>query len=55
MKKLREMGVVEEVKGKGKGKYTFIFDSNYVKKVNEAGTNHQYHKTSSCRNICWNL
>ena len=55
MKKLREMGVVEEVKGKGKGKYTFIFDSNYVKKVNEVGTNHQYHKTSSCRNICWNL
>lgn len=35
MKKLREMGVVEEVKGKGKGKYTFIFDSNYVKKVKE--------------------
>lgn len=24
MKKLREIGVVEEVKGKGKGKYTFI-------------------------------
>ena len=40
MKKLRDMGVVEEVKGKGKGKYTFISDFNYVKKVNEAGTNH---------------
>lgn len=35
MKKLREMGVVEE----SKGKYTFISDSNYVKKVNEVGTN----------------
>lgn len=34
MKKLREIGVVEEVKGKGKGKYTFISDSNYTKKVN---------------------
>lgn len=36
------MGVVEEVKGKGKGKgkYTFISDSNYVKKVNKVGTNH---------------
>lgn len=33
MKKLREMGVVEE----SKGKYTFISDSNYVKKVNEVG------------------
>ena len=40
MKKLREMGVVEEVKGKGKGKYTFISDSNYVKKVNKVDTNH---------------
>ena len=40
MKKLKDMGVVEEVKGKGKGKYTFISDFNYVKKVNEAGTNH---------------
>ena len=28
MKKLREMGVVEE----SKGKYTFISDSNYVKR-----------------------
>jgi predicted transcriptional regulator len=35
MKKLREMGVVEE----SKGKYTFIYDSNYVKKVNEVGAN----------------
>jgi Fic family protein len=35
MKKLREMGVVEE----SKGKYTFISDSNYVKKVNEVGAN----------------
>lgn len=32
MKKLREIGVVEEVKGKGKGKYTFISDSNYTKR-----------------------
>ena len=32
MKKLREIGVVEEVKGKGKGKYTFIADSNYAKR-----------------------
>lgn len=40
MKKLREIGVVEEVKGKGKGKYTFISDFNYVKKVNEVSTNH---------------
>ena len=39
MNKLREIGVVEEVKGKGKGKYTFISDFNYVKKVNEVGTN----------------
>lgn len=36
MKKSREIGVVEEVKGK----YTFISDFNYVKKINEAGTNH---------------
>ena len=35
MKKLREIGVVEEIKGK----YTFIYDSNYVKKVNEVGAN----------------
>ena len=35
MKKLREMGVVEV----SKGKYTFISDSNYVKKVNEVGAN----------------
>lgn len=35
MKKLREMGVVEE----SKGKYTFISDFNYVKKVNEVGAN----------------
>lgn len=35
MKKLREMGVAEE----SKGKYTFISDSNYVKKVNEVGAN----------------
>ena len=35
MKKLREIGVVEEVKEKGKGKYTFISDFNYVKKVKE--------------------
>ena len=35
MKKLREMGVVEE----SKGKYTFIYDFNYVKKVNEVGAN----------------
>ena len=35
MKKLREMGVVEE----SKGKYTSISDSNYVKKVNEVGAN----------------
>ena len=35
MKKLREMGVVEE----SKGKYTFISDCNYVKKVNEVGAN----------------
>ena len=40
MKKLREIGVVEEVKGNGKGKYTFISDFNYVKKVNEAGAIH---------------
>ena len=40
MNKLREIGVVEEVKGKGKGKYTFISDFNYVKKVNEVSTNH---------------
>lgn len=32
MKKLREMGVVEVVKGKGKGKYTFISESNYDKR-----------------------
>ena len=31
MKKLREIGVVEEIKGKGKGKYTFISDFIYVK------------------------
>lgn len=36
MKKSREIGVVEEVKGK----YTFISDFNYVKKINEASTNH---------------
>lgn len=30
MKKLREIGVVKEVKGKSKGKYTFISDFNYV-------------------------
>lgn len=34
MKKLREIGVVEEVKGKGKGKYTFISEFNYTKNVN---------------------
>ena len=38
MKKLRETGVVEEVKGKGKGKgkgkYTFISEFNYTKNVN---------------------
>ena len=38
MKKLREIGVVEEIKGKGN--YTFISASNYIKKVNEIGTNH---------------
>ncbi len=31
MKKLKEIGVVKEVKGKSKGKYTFISDFNYVK------------------------
>jgi len=34
MKKLREIGVVEEIKGKGKGKYTFISEFNYTKNVN---------------------
>ena len=34
MKKLRETGVVEEIKGKGKGKYTFISEFNYTKNVN---------------------
>lgn len=34
MKKLREIGVVEEMKGKGKGKYTFISEFNYTKNVN---------------------
>ena len=38
MKKLREIGGVEEVKGEGN--YTFISASNYIKKVNEIGTNH---------------
>lgn len=27
MKKMREMGVVAEVKGKGKGKYRFLYES----------------------------
>ena len=34
MKKLREIGVVEEIKGKGKGKYIFISEFNYTKNVN---------------------
>ena len=42
MKKLREIGVVEEVKGKGKGKYTFISDFNYVKKVNKPASHRNY-------------